>query len=886
MIIKQLNLISFGKFQDKELVFSPGFNIIEGENEVGKTTIHKFIEGMFYGFLDPTKSRRSYSDDHKKYQPKNATDYRGSMILSIKGKDYRIERNFDKKQADVIIYDNANGQDVTSNLDIHPTLKMPDIGSFIGLSYKLFQNTVSISQLLRNTEKDLGQALVEKLHNITTTKDESISIRTIQEALNKQLMDIGSEKAKTKPLAKAVSKVDKLKGMIQESTDKYNESERLFSEKQHKVQERSGTEERLTEVTEDIHQYNNTKKKEQYNKALAIKELMDKNTIKITANEEKLTLEEKVYERLQEIHNQLGYLAQKEADAKTEENDLKDQQADIKNIIDQHKSFTNQAGVFYQLRDRYYSLESKKEELQRLRKQENHLSNELANTSANQQLIEDHKVYEQEKSTLEESPLYLYEKDLDQARESLEKLEKESPSKWILYLSYVLFPLIIGFILYKKQKEKLTTYKQKVERQLQIIAQAEEAFTLAKKEHEAKKSHLQRLLDKHHVSSSYEFSEQRRIEDNNVGKIASLNKELEQVKEAIEQQEKAIKEEKASLKNLSEKLDTKLPSNQEELNQLEQDIRLHQNKVESNQVIEEKLKKISATLNQISTQKQALNKELNELLDNSNCTSIEDYKQGLTLKQELVQIQKENAVMLDRMHDLTEGLSIETYKESIDFQLTDYQKSDGINDLEKRQSSLRTTLRDIEARIYELDKDIALIEETYKDVYTLEAMLDKAQEELQVLQDQKAATTLASEVIDELAKEIQYEFAPSLNTAISGIMSSITDGKYKDLKIDQDTNIKILDEYLKQLLDTEDFSTGTIDQIYFSMRLGLSKILFKEDFPYIFDDTFVNYDATRLTRVLQLLEKEHTQILLFTCHKREHLIAKAEDLTHTYLNLS
>ena len=50
MKIVELNLIDFGKFHNQIIDFSTGLNVLYGENESGKTTIFKFIEGIFYGF--------------------------------------------------------------------------------------------------------------------------------------------------------------------------------------------------------------------------------------------------------------------------------------------------------------------------------------------------------------------------------------------------------------------------------------------------------------------------------------------------------------------------------------------------------------------------------------------------------------------------------------------------------------------------------------------------------------------------------------------------------------------------------------------------------------------------------------------------------------------
>ena len=43
MIINKLNLKNFGRFQNEELILKQGINVIYGENESGKSTIHDFF---------------------------------------------------------------------------------------------------------------------------------------------------------------------------------------------------------------------------------------------------------------------------------------------------------------------------------------------------------------------------------------------------------------------------------------------------------------------------------------------------------------------------------------------------------------------------------------------------------------------------------------------------------------------------------------------------------------------------------------------------------------------------------------------------------------------------------------------------------------------------
>ena len=52
MFIKELNLKAFGKFVRKSIYLKDGLNLVYGNNEAGKSTVHSFIEMMFYGARD------------------------------------------------------------------------------------------------------------------------------------------------------------------------------------------------------------------------------------------------------------------------------------------------------------------------------------------------------------------------------------------------------------------------------------------------------------------------------------------------------------------------------------------------------------------------------------------------------------------------------------------------------------------------------------------------------------------------------------------------------------------------------------------------------------------------------------------------------------------
>lgn len=101
-------------------------------------------------------------------------------------------------------------------------------------------------------------------------------------------------------------------------------------------------------------------------------------------------------------------------------------------------------------------------------------------------------------------------------------------------------------------------------------------------------------------------------------------------------------------------------------------------------------------------------------------------------------------------------------------------------------------------------------------------------------------------------------------------MAQITDGKYEKILIDENLHMELWTGERK--IPITRVSRGTIEQVYFSLRMAAASVLHVEEMPLILDDTFVFYDDRRLEYMLQWLVKTGKQVLLFTCQKREQEI--------------
>ena len=96
MKLKKLSLNNFGRFRGEVLKLEDGINVIYGENESGKSTVHTFIRSMLFG-MKRGRGRAAGNDVYSRYEPwENASWYQGRMEFTSGGKEFRLTRSFAK----------------------------------------------------------------------------------------------------------------------------------------------------------------------------------------------------------------------------------------------------------------------------------------------------------------------------------------------------------------------------------------------------------------------------------------------------------------------------------------------------------------------------------------------------------------------------------------------------------------------------------------------------------------------------------------------------------------------------------------------------------------------------------------------------------------------
>ena len=176
MVINELILKNFGRFCNRSIELKEGLNIIYGENESGKSTIHTFIRSMFFG-IRKMRGRAAKTDNYTRYLPwENSGWYEGVMRFSCGGKNFRLERNFRAGETAARLICESDGELFS--------VEDGDLDMLLGgISEAVYDNTVSIGQMKSRTEEALTIELQNYLSNYQGAGDGRLDLAVARKNL-------------------------------------------------------------------------------------------------------------------------------------------------------------------------------------------------------------------------------------------------------------------------------------------------------------------------------------------------------------------------------------------------------------------------------------------------------------------------------------------------------------------------------------------------------------------------------------------------------------------------------------------------------------------------------------------------------------------------------
>ena len=290
MKINNLKVNSFGKLKDKELKLSDGINIIYGENEVGKSSMQKFISCMLYG-ISKNKNGKDISD-FDKFKPWDTDEFSGKINYTLdNGQEFEVYREFKKKNP--VIYNSAK-EDISKTFKIDKTKGIDFFTEQTGIDEETFYSTAITEQEGIKLSRSSQNSIVQKISNLVSSGDDSVSFKKSLDKINrKQNEEVGTSRTSQRPLNIVEDRIHRL---IQEkqNLDSYRENIYSTTERKEKL------------VLEQVEQEN----KKEFLKE--VKNKLDNNRIKKAEINFNKNLEKEYNEKIKKLNSEISEAKQNE----------------------------------------------------------------------------------------------------------------------------------------------------------------------------------------------------------------------------------------------------------------------------------------------------------------------------------------------------------------------------------------------------------------------------------------------------------------------------------------------------------------------------------------------------------------------------------------------
>ena len=292
MKINNLKINGFGKIEDKEINLNNRINLIYGENEAGKTTLLKFISGMFYG-VSKNKNKKEFSD-FEKYKPWQAEEFSGKIEYTLDNNNtYEVFRDFTKKNPKIYF----NSEDISKNFTIDKNRGNQFFYEQTGIDETSFITTTLIEQKSVVLDSSEQSILTQKIANILSTGEENISYKKTIEKLNRKIIEeVGTERTVGRPLnliSEKINKINKEKNNLEETILNIDELEKKEKNIKNKIKEKEIKINLLKEIKKIKEKNNLEEEKIKINNNLKEEERVKINNLEKKLNENKIKKENK-----------------------------------------------------------------------------------------------------------------------------------------------------------------------------------------------------------------------------------------------------------------------------------------------------------------------------------------------------------------------------------------------------------------------------------------------------------------------------------------------------------------------------------------------------------------------------------------------------------------
>ncbi len=274
----------------------------------------------------------------------------------------------------------------------------------------------------------------------------------------------------------------------------------------------------------------------------------------------------------------------------------------------------------------------------------------------------------------------------------------------------------------------------------------------------------------------------------------------------------------------------------------------------------EKLEDIIEQTTQLQLEINYLEQECTQLYEMAEVSSEEEYRsKGKVYEQR---------THLNGRLDLIES-QVGSYLHLIDEGYNEDEKRVQLNSLKDNQEELKLKEKDYRHQLSEVSIRISDLEEggTYAEVFhTYEQSKSLFQQEVK----KWAIHSVAKDILGKTIERYRALRLPRLLSDAEEYFRFLTEDAYIHIFSPDDQAGFIIERKDGVRFFPSELSQATAEQLYLSLRIALGKTMHPMTaYPFIVDDSFVNFDQHRTEKIIKLLQtlSSNHQILLFTCHK-------------------
>lgn len=230
MKLLELHLDGFGRLVDRAFAFSPGFNLIYGPNEAGKSTLQRAILALLYGFFDEGSITAAKRAEVEAWQPwQTNAPFAGRLRYRLEdGQTFEVKRVFAPKPAVSLfaLTEDAVPRDVTGQYKNAGQGRLFFAEAQLGLSKTVFENTCTVRQAELVALETSAAAITDALTRLAASASADTNVADALAALDQASKGIGTDRAWTRPLPQARQR---LKTLETERTTVQQSRRELFS---------------------------------------------------------------------------------------------------------------------------------------------------------------------------------------------------------------------------------------------------------------------------------------------------------------------------------------------------------------------------------------------------------------------------------------------------------------------------------------------------------------------------------------------------------------------------------------------------------------------------------------------------------------------------------